>query len=326
MIPVFIVYQPRSGSTLLVKMLRQHPEMLGLLANEVLYFLSIKENAECHDNEIVWDNLMRNIGMQRLMGHLDEGQVRDKFISGGSKTVKERYEFIINEVNKERGAKYIIDKSIRNALIMDKILRLWDNSKIIYIARDPRAITFSRLNKVAANSMGKSTSDISEKDWKYSIKDIFVMSYGVNENIKKMESFAKKAPSQRFLTIKYEDLIKETECVLKQICAFLGVEYHQEMNAYYIHDKFSTNAHALLNSAPRSSQLSSFKQLSKNSLYIINKATLKSQSYKNYEEIKVVGSILVRIKYVVLAFLIKGVQIRNRIKGTILKRPSESNS
>lgn len=43
---------------------------------------------------------------------------------------------------------------------------------------------------------------------------------------------AAKLPADRQLTIHYEDLIKNAETVLKQICAFVGVDFDQQMFSY----------------------------------------------------------------------------------------------
>jgi predicted metal-dependent hydrolase len=61
--------------------------------------------------------------------------------------------------------------------------------------------------------------DIIAKEWK-----------GNNERI---ISFLEKVHSKKYISVRYEDLIEQSQRVLRDICHFLGLKYNSQMLNYY---------------------------------------------------------------------------------------------
>lgn len=98
---------------------------------------------------------------------------------------------------------------------IDVLWRLFPEAKIVHLVRDGRDVLLSH-KKVSwlSNSLPKIAAD-----WRW------------------MTTICHKVGSVRgpdfFLEIKYEDLVRQPEAILRQICAFLGEEFAPEMLLYH---------------------------------------------------------------------------------------------
>ena len=97
---------------------------------------------------------------------------------------------------------------------MDLAFRWFPNSRFIHIVRDARDVALSN------QSYRYSTGNILECAQKWD--------YRVHANLKMGQILGPK----RYMVIRYEDLVTEPQDVLPGICAFVGVEYSDEMLNY----------------------------------------------------------------------------------------------
>lgn len=113
---------------------------------------------------------------------------------------------------KTKDIQWIGDKKPMYTYFTLRMMRLFPESKIIHMVRDPRGVglghlkTFNFSDAMAIGHM-----------WAYS-----------NRRIAKLKELY---PNQYFL-LKYEDLIRDTEGTIRKVCTFLGAPFEQEMLNY----------------------------------------------------------------------------------------------
>lgn len=112
------------------------------------------------------------------------------------------------------GKHYWGDKSLFFDVI-EQLDCLFPHSLFINIVRDGRDV-FSSWRKMD-NSKGHSA--VIALDWKYKMS--------------KIDDSLKYLPSNRKITIRYEDLLSSPEEIIKNICQFIGVSFEENMLNFY---------------------------------------------------------------------------------------------
>jgi hypothetical protein len=95
-----------------------------------------------------------------------------------------------------------------------RYLNVFPEAKFIHIRRDYRDHALSMLKA----GFGSRNLAFIVFRWKY--------------NLKLIEKFQKKHP-EKVMLIKYEDLVTDPETFARQICSFIGVDYHPEMILFH---------------------------------------------------------------------------------------------
>lgn len=109
------------------------------------------------------------------------------------------------------GKSYWVEDTPANALYADVLLEMLPNSKLLYIYRDPRDVTASYTRQQWAPKQPKQAAvwlaDILER-WR-DVRGILA--------------------SNRFIEIRFEDLIDNPRGELGRVCEFLGISFESEM-------------------------------------------------------------------------------------------------
>ncbi len=123
-----------------------------------------------------------------------------------------------------KSAKIVVDKNNYYIQHLDDLPNIWPDSNYIHLIRDVRDVVCSYLDvtKLKTNSPYKPnfSNKIPEitKEWCRNINLITNFSQSVSEN---------------FLIIHYENLILNTETILKEICDFLECPFQEKMKTYF---------------------------------------------------------------------------------------------
>jgi protein-tyrosine sulfotransferase len=102
------------------------------------------------------------------------------------------------------------DKTPINTIYIDKIIKIFPKAKIIHIVRDPRDVASSYVKAGL------------EKDYKSAI-EIWDLSVSKANKLKNI------LPRDQFIEVKYEDLVRNPEIVLKNVCDFSNLNFSVEM-------------------------------------------------------------------------------------------------
>jgi Sulfotransferase family len=216
----FIIGRPRSGTTMLRTMLDAHPNVLIPLEFSNLIHLQYKyaktnfwtkENLEEIYKDFINTYAVKqwNIDKEDLYKNLLSCTGEHKF----EKIVKIIYSHYQSSFTKKEML-IIGDKSPINSLYIKKLNQIsFNKAKYIYLTRDPR----DNIASMKKFSIFSPSTAILANYWKQSAKQYYQL---------------KKIDADRFIHVKYEDLLTQTEEELKKICIFLDIPFKKEILDY----------------------------------------------------------------------------------------------
>jgi hypothetical protein len=104
------------------------------------------------------------------------------------------------------------------------IRKYYPNVRFIHLVRDGRdvACSFKELSSnnydsVYAPKLPSNIKDIAER-WKI--------------NVNSIDGFLQSIPANNKITVKYEELVLDAESILQKLCAYLNIEYSDQMLNY----------------------------------------------------------------------------------------------
>ena len=209
--PVFIFSQPRSGSTLLQKLLMAHPKINS--APEPWFLLPVLFSRRKEGVLSIYDHETCRRAVNGLTDHLPEKE--EDFYSAVRSYAESIYEKLCS--NDEI---YFVDKTPRYYLIIDEIARIFPDTKFIFLFRNPAAVISSSLTTWFNNRLNKIC--ISEIDF---IEGPRKLAEG-NELLK-----------DRSESLIYEEFVKSPEDHLKVVFNYLGLEYDPGILENYRYQK-----------------------------------------------------------------------------------------
>jgi len=195
--PIFILSLPRSGSTLLQRLLLRsgHCATLG----EPSLLLRFLGNDEVMTRKATYWEFLVGISMQ------DMRDVWPGFDNEYCAGVRELMMRIYNGLSGEK--EWFIDKTPRYTLIAEEILKTFPDSKIIVLWRHPLAV---------AASMFSLSRERGASYW-------FPQEYAIDlyEGLHRLHTFASNH-ADRICEVRYEELVVNPESELRRIGAYLG--------------------------------------------------------------------------------------------------------
>lgn len=205
--PIFLISLPRSGSTLLQKILMSHTDVSSHAEPWFLLPLMYSMKTEGIKTEYGQNQAftaINNIYKSLPNGQSDYDEEMKKFILG-------IYEKI------SHGKPYFVDKTPRYYFILDDLHRLFPDAKFIYLFRNPVSVFSSMIEAFRNNSMRR---------FDYLDNDLYL---GPSSIAKSYE----KNKNNSFL-IRYEELVKEPEKYLNKLCEYLEIEFEPNMITDFI--------------------------------------------------------------------------------------------
>lgn len=197
--PVFLVGAERSGTTMLRLMLDHHPEIAWL--NEFEYAVDMvldDGTTPSLDAYSAW------LAQHRIFG-----------ATGFTIDVSLDYQSLVHsflEQRRDRERKTIIGATVHRHF--DRLIGLFPNAKFIHLVRDPRDVAPSVINMGwAGNVYAACTPWIeAERVW---------------------DSIEQQIDDDRFVQIRYEELLAHPERELTKACELIGVEYDAAMLGFH---------------------------------------------------------------------------------------------
>jgi hypothetical protein len=251
MSPILICGEGRSGTTILSVLLDANPNFSAApelhfrvpinLGEYILDMLSLK----CDLNEKDWNDLrrdkLRSHGFHFVNRVLRWGisteqliEIIKRHIGRGSRltSFSERCE-LVKELGLLRSQVYGGErknwgfKIMRDLILYKNYIAEWPSAKFIHIVRDPRDMYASQSRDHA--TWGYRTPQDASSGWNKMV-----------ELVQTLEGF----DSISFVEIKYEDLIIDTEKVLRRLCDFIGIAWSENMLDHVNQDSvFLKNSH-----------------------------------------------------------------------------------
>lgn len=204
---IFIISQPRSGSTLLQRVLSGHPDIQTSAETWLLLhpIYSFKKSGI----ETEYDSKFAAQGVTEFMENYSDGmQIYDH-------AIREWANVIYGNVLKKNNKQYFLDKTPRYFFIIPEMYRLFPKAKFIFLLRNPLAVLSSLLSTYVKN------------DWpvlSFFRPDLLRAPQLILDGIELLKNDA--------IVIRYEDFVSDPEKNIAVLCQRLGISYHREMLDY----------------------------------------------------------------------------------------------
>jgi hypothetical protein len=215
--PLFMFGFERSGTTFLSMLVGAHPEIAVPLSTTGLWYHyagKIAEYSGLADQDSVERMVQDLLGEKRV-------QMWDADLIAGDLLPDIRiadYPSVVSAFHKAYAAKQEkpcwANIDIASLYSMDTANDWFPNAKFLHIVRDGRDVALSHVTY----RYGLSTTTEVADHW---VRDL-------HTNMK----MGRIIGPERYKIIRYEDLVNDTETLLREICEFIGVRYSEEMLAY----------------------------------------------------------------------------------------------
>lgn len=215
----FILGRPRSGTTLLRSIFDAHPsvnippEHINLI--HLYYKYRFKKGNWTHKElECFYHDFSEHNAIKTLWKLNDESIKTQLYkLEGQTASFEQLIKLIYYNYQslytKDR-IQILGDKSPVNSLYAKKLVKVFPSARFIHLVRDYRGNLSSMLRyEVFSPSV---TTIVSQ--WKYSVNQI--------------EQLATNYPD-KFITIRYEDLVKDPQGVITRMCSFLNINFNPVM-------------------------------------------------------------------------------------------------
>ncbi len=211
---IFILGRERSGTSLLQNLLDSHPNIIGPPESKIIAVLApkfapIKRWTEANIREFA--ELLYIEPMFTNFWHLDKEQLtKNLLLAKDSATYELLCKIVYYHLRKDKEKIILIsDKNPSYILHINTLLDIFPDTKFVHIIREPRDNIYSQMKAFNAKN-----TIFSAQKW-----------LGFNQLVERKK---KKMP-EKFYTIIYENMVTETEDIMKGLCAFLKVPYSEAM-------------------------------------------------------------------------------------------------
>jgi hypothetical protein len=221
--PVFIVGAPRSGTTLLQYMLRSHPA-LSLPTGESHFFVPLYHNATQYGDLSDISNVRRVLQAMKAQSaeflytdlhgmNFDVETLAHEFVAEGRATVRDIISGLFEKNARGEGKPRWGDKTPYYVLHIPKLVEWWPDAQIIHIIRDGRDVALSMFAR--ARDFHVYNTYQAAKLWE--------------QYVEAGHAFGISLPSRQYLEFRYEDMLSDQESTLRAICAFLDLDYSDDL-------------------------------------------------------------------------------------------------
>lgn len=236
--PIFIVGVPRSGTTLLYRLLAQHPELAWFSKNAILKFYSKEYLHFIFLRRRIFD--MRKILYPKgpftprffsvYESPIEMGQLWNWALGKGWETTENKKNLnvlkrFIRELLAEKKKKRFLAKYPRNSIKISVLKKIFPDSKFIHIIRDPRAVVNSMLKRSVEFQSGYFGIPLKEKILP-NLSEVEKHALQWKQVTEEIKTASSNLENERFFEIHYEDFVNSTENFLKEITKFCELQPH----------------------------------------------------------------------------------------------------
>lgn len=218
--PFFIFGSPRSGTSLLSRMIDSHEHLV--VPNESLIFKMFSSFIHCYGDLSRLENqrvLLQDILATRVIGYW---QPRPDFETVSGLITRPGFagviEALICSTAKDKDLQAWGEKSPGHVFYWNEIKREFPQAKVIHIVRDGRDVASSIINA----RMGPKTYYAAAQMWR--------------DYLAQIEAIKQDCAADQFIEMRYESLLANPQRDLQKICDLLGVTYSDSMLNFFEKD------------------------------------------------------------------------------------------
>ncbi len=233
--PIFVVGNSRSGTTMVGRVLGQHPEVFTL--GEIHFFeqlWSAPDGERSISRSEAVSLAARLLCIQRD-GYLNQGR-RERFYGEAERLLaslrprdlfpaKIFEAFLVSEAEKN-GKTVPCDQTPRNVFYIGEILALYPEARVISMVRDPRDVLLSQKRKWKRRFLGADDIPFREAVRSWANYHPIVISKLWNASTR---AAGRHADDPRVHLLRFEDLVNDPECAIRQVCEFAGLSFEENM-------------------------------------------------------------------------------------------------
>jgi Sulfotransferase family len=238
---VFIVGCGRSGTTLLRSLINSHPNIIAALECHFILFMYPRFGKIKHWTR---ENILQFIDALYSIKKFSRWLIDREQLTKELLAVTELAEYsllckmVYYQMRKSKEKTMLmVDKNPIYSLFIKRLVRIYPESKFIHIVREPKDCINGHLKK-------------------FHYKNTFFLAWYWRRFNTSIESGKQKSPG-KFLIIKYENLVRDTEQTMRDLCDFFHLPFDNrilqnsfpEMIHLYkdnVFEKFKTNHEGLL--------------------------------------------------------------------------------
>lgn len=247
---VFIVGVSRSGTSLMRRILNKSSEIGIAKENHFLGHLISNEGMRQRLRRVA--DITDDAGAREFVDSLYSGRLARTSRLRGMST---QWEWIVKRVDREEllarilasdrseralftlmmqlfadhGGKRIIgEKTPAHFRFATTLLEWFPNGKIIHMLRDPRAIFVSELRRRTDQAVTWPYRELRRFPPLFKLFILLQVSLVWRESVRRCYRQVESSPD-RYLAVRFEDLVRGPEAQVRQICTFLGVEFEERM-------------------------------------------------------------------------------------------------
>lgn len=205
--PVFIVGCPRSGTGLIRALLRSHPNLsIPPESHFVIPFYKAfgDPKTEAKARQIA-AQILETWWFKRWRLELTE----DKF--AGCRTYRDILCILYSEWAARENKPRWGDKTPQHLTEMPTLLRVFPEARIIHIVRDGRDVALSWLRQ------------------DYDPANLWMAAVLWRDWVGAARLVGRSLSSETYLEIRYETLVREVECTMREVCRFIGEPFCEEV-------------------------------------------------------------------------------------------------
>lgn len=232
---VFTLAKGRSGTTLLQTILDAHPNTIAPFESRFVIHFKNRYGSITNWNDQIKSTFIKDVLAEQkiaMFWDLDKDKLTQLINDLPQKTtygeVCKQVYLSVNSIFEKQSPKVIIDKNPVYNLLIGPLLEVYPYAKFIHVIRDYRACTNSTHKLLPSKSITRIGHE-----W-------------IQSNLE-IEHFKALYPN-RFITIRYEDLLTDLEHQLELLCDFMEISYQHEMINY--HKKTTTAIENFIKNAP----------------------------------------------------------------------------
>ncbi len=239
---VFLAGLPRSGTTLLQRLLGSHSQIHTLtepwLMLHPLY--ALREQGIATD----YGAPLARLALQEFLGQV--GRDEELYREG----IRALAGVLYGAAMAGRGERYFLDKTPRYYHVLPELARTFPEARILLLLRNPLAVLSSMLARGPGGQAADPTQALR--------REPFMMT-DLRRGPRLLAQALERLPPERCRAVRYEELVEDPEGRLRELCAWLGLDYEPDMVAYGRHahargrfgDPYGAPAHERPVTAPR---------------------------------------------------------------------------
>jgi hypothetical protein len=226
--PLFIIGNPRSGTSLLRLILTSHSYIL--IPPECGFVIWLHQKyADWQGidsgNTIKVKSFLNDLVACRKFDtwFLDPAIIEIQIYECQPKTYAELCEIVYSSFRFVVGKSFSIwgDKNNFHLHYLHELLNLYKNARFLHIARDGRDVACSYREVMSVKSNSRYAPHLET--------EIMGIALEWSSNLKKIDSFMSTRPHEAAMTIRYEDLVLKPRPTIMAICDWLGVVFEEVM-------------------------------------------------------------------------------------------------